>query len=71
MERVNEAELKPDKLLGISLALPDCFFLFFFVVAEKGSGDIGSIEWCQHTTIFVVCELLQINTADQDNSQIT
>ena len=36
-------------------------------MAEKGSGDIVSIEWCQHATIFMACELLQINTADQDD----
>ena len=67
MEGANEAKLVPDKLLGISLTLPDCFFTFFIVVAEKGSGDVVNIEWHKDTTIFVACELVQINTADQDD----
>ena len=33
-----------------SLALPDYFLSFVFVVAEKGSGDIVSIEWCSNTS---------------------
>ena len=32
-----------------SLTYPDCFFLFFFVVAEKGSDDI-SIEFPYNKT---------------------
>ena len=31
------------------LTLPDHFFPFVLVVAEKGSGDIASIEWCSDT----------------------
>ena len=50
-----------------SLALPDRFFPVFLWWRKKGSGDIVSIERCQHATIFVACELLQINTADQDD----
>ena len=31
------------------LTLPDSFFPFVFVVAEKGTGDIASIDWCSDT----------------------
>ena len=48
--------------ISVSLALPDHFFLFVFVVVEKGSGDIVSIEWCQYTTNFHGMWIDKINT---------
>ena len=33
-------------MLTTHFSLPNYFFPFVFVVAEKGSGDIASIDWC-------------------------
>ena len=44
----------------LSLALSDLFFLFVFVAAEKGAGDLVSIEWCQQAMIFMACLLVRL-----------